>query len=124
MKITKIIYQNIESCLRELSDLEFQKRVWLRGEGPEVSSFVEVVCQLFDDTGIGDELNEKTDGFVTSEELDPILRELGALIDSIDYRVPVIEILKHPNWQKVLMLSSHALTKMTSIKIYNKGELE
>lgn len=29
-----------------LSDKEYQKRVWLRGEGPEVDDFDETVCHF------------------------------------------------------------------------------
>lgn len=32
-----------------IQDLEYQKRVWLRGEGPEVSTFGDTVCNFFDD---------------------------------------------------------------------------
>ncbi len=35
--------QQVLQCLRELGDPMFQERVWLRGEGPEVSSYQELV---------------------------------------------------------------------------------
>jgi hypothetical protein len=30
--------RQVIECLDELADVEFQQRVWVRGEGPEVSS--------------------------------------------------------------------------------------
>ena len=120
MKIDANVYQYMESCLKELSDIEFQKRIWLRGEGPEVSSYVEVVCQLFDDTGIGDELSEMEHGIVLSEDLDPVFRELRELFDSIDYRVGVANILNHPKWPKVAELASRALKLLESSELRPK----
>ena len=38
--------------LREFSSREFQERVWLKGLGPEVSSYEEAMCRLFDDLGL------------------------------------------------------------------------
>jgi len=104
-----ITYSHIEQCLKELSDSEFQQRVWLRGEGPEVSSYSEVVCQLFDDTGIGDQLDKKTDEFIFSQELDLIFRQLNLLFYTIDYKMPITDILSHSDWKKVRQLSSQAL---------------
>lgn len=31
-----------------ISDKEYQKRVWIRGEGPEVNDFDETACYFFD----------------------------------------------------------------------------
>lgn len=39
----------LASVLEEFSSEEFQNRVWLRGEGPECSSYVEAMCNFFDD---------------------------------------------------------------------------
>lgn len=116
MILTKIIYEQIESCLKELSDVEFQKRVWLRGEGPENSSYTEAVCQLFDDTGIGDELCEKQQNrYVLSKDIDPVLRELSDHLDLIGDRMDVSEILCHPRWTKVCECASHALELLQKI---------
>ncbi len=32
-----------------ISEKEYQKRVWIRGEGPECDDFDETVCHFFDD---------------------------------------------------------------------------
>ena len=44
--------QILVSCLetiKDISDKEYQKRVWIRGEGPEVDDFDEAVCDFFGD---------------------------------------------------------------------------
>lgn len=109
MRLNKNAIEHIELCLKQLSDKEFQERVWLRGEGPEVSSYAEVVCQLFDDTALGDMLEAKKDEPVLSEEIDSIMIDLGKIFDEIDYRTDTKDILNHPSWLRVRKLSSDAL---------------
>lgn len=57
--LQEMIYQeNLKVCLRELSDEGFPRRAWLASSGPELSSFAELVAQTFDDTGLGDALDQ------------------------------------------------------------------
>jgi hypothetical protein len=84
--------------LRELSDVEFQRRVWLSTGAPEVSSFSETVCQLFDDTGLEDLLDR---GPVFSPELDEGLRELSAELSRIDSSAPPEEIIESSAMQSI-----------------------
>ncbi len=40
----------LKASLRDIfriSDKEYQRRIWIRGEGPECDDFVEIVCRLF-----------------------------------------------------------------------------
>ena len=39
----------IGNCLREMSDLEYQRRIWLGHDPSKVSSFTELMCRLYDD---------------------------------------------------------------------------
>jgi hypothetical protein len=45
----KYILNEFLSNICGISDVEYQKRVWIRGEGPEVDDFDETVCHFFDD---------------------------------------------------------------------------
>lgn len=45
----KYILNEYLRIILHLSDLEYQKRVWIRGEGPECDDFSETVCHFFDD---------------------------------------------------------------------------
>ena len=40
-------------AIEEIADAEYQARVWVQGEGPECSSFVEAMCGFFDDAQAG-----------------------------------------------------------------------
>ena len=108
MKFNPYSYQQVKSCLKELSDRPFQERVWVKGDGPEKSSYVEVVCQLFDDTGLGEEL-EKEDQPVFSPKADETLRDLSGLINKIDYKLGSEKIINLPVWPRVMELSHRAL---------------
>jgi hypothetical protein len=57
--------QAITDALRELSDRALQERLWLSDGkgGADVSSFSEVVEQLFTDTGLSEALESGTTGF-------------------------------------------------------------
>lgn len=46
---TDVWLSGLLSTIREIGDKSFQERIWLEGSGPEVSSYEEVMCRLFDD---------------------------------------------------------------------------
>ncbi len=50
------ILRNFLRIVYFISDIEYQKRVWIRAEGPECNDFDETVCHFFDD---GDPILEK-----------------------------------------------------------------
>jgi hypothetical protein len=41
--------KSLLSVIRDLADEQYQERVWVRGQGPEVDSSTEAICRLFDD---------------------------------------------------------------------------
>lgn len=45
----KQILSSILDTITGISDKEYQKRVWIRGEGPEVDDFDETCCNFFGD---------------------------------------------------------------------------
>jgi len=98
----------ILDALDELTDLNFQIEVWLRAERPGiVSSPVEAVNGLFDDSGLGDLLKR---GPVFSEPADSTLRALKSLLDSIDFEQA--DLLTDPRWDSVRKLAATALVQV------------
>ena len=67
--------------LKELADINTQRRLWLAERG-EVSSYEEAVSQLFNDTGLGHALENGLTVF--SPQADALLTELRAAISSVD----------------------------------------
>ena len=45
----KYILNEFLKNISHISDEEYQKRIWIRGEGPECDDFDETVCHFFDD---------------------------------------------------------------------------
>ena len=45
----KYILNEFLRLISHITDKEYQKRVWILGQGPEVDDFDETVCHFFDD---------------------------------------------------------------------------
>ena len=108
MELNEYSKGQILQCLKELSDIEHQKRVWIRGEGAEVSSYSELSCQLYDDTLLGDLLEKASVVPLFSKEIDSILNRLSITLDKIDGSLDAETIIQHPRWKQVLSLSEEA----------------
>lgn len=73
----------VRAGLRELADVEFQRRVWTgRGLPEEMSSLVEAVETVFDDSGLEPDLG--LGRVVFGSMADAKLQALGALLQRID----------------------------------------
>jgi hypothetical protein len=94
-------------CLKELSDIEFQLRAWCAGGGREVSSFPELVSQLFDDTGLGAALERG--GSTFGVEVDSLLLRIQRLVASIDQAMPASALIEHPEMQQIRALAAAAV---------------
>ena len=95
-------------CLRQLADRSFQERVWVRGEGPEVSSYVEMVCQLFDDTGVGELLDAGGAAKALGAEASQELAKLSGLLDGFPPGLDPASLLRSPAWTDVLRTAARA----------------
>ena len=47
-EVGKRMLNNLLEIIQSISNKEYQKRVWIRGEGPEIDDFTETVCKFFD----------------------------------------------------------------------------
>ena len=93
---------NLVEGLRDLADRSFQERVWIRGEGPEVPDFVELVCQIFDDTGLGDLLASGQADRALGTEAATELAKLSALLDAIPEGLDHVALLRLAAWDEVV----------------------
>lgn len=81
--MTRVLTRAVRSALGELSDFEYQARVWTgRDRRGEMSSFVECVSRLYDDSGLEDALSDDLDVF--GAPVDDGLRVLGDLLARVD----------------------------------------
>ncbi len=85
----------VRAGLRELADVEFQRRVWTgRGLPHEMSSFVEAVETLFDDSGLEPDLGLGRPVF--GSHADTKLLALGVLLQRIAANRAPEEIIDDP----------------------------
>jgi hypothetical protein len=100
---------NLKLCLTELSDIDFQRRAWLAASGPEVSSFSELVSQLFDDTGLTDALEDARIEEAVGLEAAAKLRALDNAVAKIDQSLPPGALINLPAMVQIRELARQAL---------------
>ena len=99
----------VVECLRDLSDLNLQRRAWLAGDDRTLPSPTELICQLFDDTGLDEELEA---GQVFSPKCDAFLRNLSRKCWDIDVDRSPRLLLEDSNWHDVANTASVALLEI------------
>ncbi|MGY5615385.1 SCO4402 family protein [Vibrio brasiliensis] len=103
MSVIIVDKQLIIDCLNELSDTNYQQRVWIVGSTDEVSGFNDVVAALFDDSLLEDALLKNKVTFTT--EADNKLRTLGKLIASQPDNITTNALVSQPKWKDIVKLS-------------------
>lgn len=106
--------QILASCLEiiaGISDKEYQKRVWIRGEGPEVDDFDETVCNFFQD-GNGIIQNYKDFG-LTDQQYQLLVKfrdEFDAFCrgPALEHYLPQ-EFIDTPEWIRIMDLAKDVL---------------
>jgi hypothetical protein len=78
-------------CLTDLVDVAFQNRVWTGKSQTEQSTFSELLCQTFDDTGLADALNDDAIPWEIDADATSTLRELAAAAREVDDSLPPAE---------------------------------
>lgn len=101
------------SVVKVIQDVEFQKRVWLRGEGPEFSSFGETICQFFDDFDADGLLARSPKESGLSEIQYAKLKEFCDRLSEYSgqtqkFPVPA-DILADPRWLGICLMAGHVL---------------
>ncbi len=109
---TDIWLSRIREVLEEFSSQEFQERVWLNGLGPEVSSYEEAMCKLFDDYGFARLIDIEWRQVGLSEPQMHKLREFRDKLLEFDKDIPEIprpvDVLGRLAWADVRKYASEA----------------
>ncbi|MCF7806704.1 MAG: hypothetical protein K9M07_05010 [Simkaniaceae bacterium] len=103
--------QILESCLETIegiADKEYQKKIWIRGEGPEVDDFNETTCNFFQD---GNGIIQNYKDFSLTHEQYQILRKFRDAFESFcsKYEVDNESMLNHPEWTKITEIANEVL---------------
>lgn len=93
--------------ISHISDKEYQKRIWIKGEGPEVDDFDETCCNFFGD---GDPILENYKEFGLTEVQYHLLKkfrdEFRAFSDE-NYWPP--KFIDTPEWSRIVNLAKEVL---------------
>jgi hypothetical protein len=84
----------ISSALAELSSLDCQMEIWTGKDQKRMSSFIECVSELFDDSGLSDQLEN---GIAYSSAIDRMFRVLSLEVDTVDWAQPFDLLLRDPS---------------------------
>jgi hypothetical protein len=105
MSEKKWIAHFLES-LRQLADVGAQERAWIENKSPGFPAPEELICQVFDDSGIDDAL---ASGGVFSADADALLRQLSGAVGGLDVSRRPAELLRDEDWTRVVGLAGKVL---------------
>lgn len=90
-----------------ISDIEYQKRVWIKGLGPECDDFTETVCHFFDD---GDPILSNYKEYNISENQYIILNKFRELFKKFaDSHDSPEEFIDTPEWGEIMKMAKEVL---------------
>ena len=102
--------------LEHISDLYYQRRVWILGEGPEVDDFDETACHFFQEgDGIIDEYTEYEINDHQYQLLKKFRETFQIFSDEHDWPEDFIDT---PEWAKIMQMAKEVLEAFG----YNRGE--
>ena len=112
----KQIINTLLRIIDHISDREYQERVWIRGEGPEVDDFDETCCNFFPE---GDDVIEKYIDFGITESQHQVLKmfrdKFRAFSDEND--LPE-EFIDAPEWAEIMNSAKDVLKAFNYQKEY------
>ena len=103
----KYILNQLLINISGISDIEYQKRVWIRGEGPECDDFTETVCHFFD--GGDPILKNYKDYGITDRQYHLLVKfrdEFRAFSDENDWPP---EFIDTPEWARIMAMAKEVL---------------
>lgn len=95
--------KNIYLDILELSSIEKQKKYWLNNDPENVSSYVEVMCRLFDDNNFDIFVDKTARQEGISEKVVFELGKLRQLLNDYEEKETDEAIINDPNWKIIIM---------------------
>lgn len=110
----KNILHNLIEVISDISDKDYQRRVWIRREGLEIDSFVETVCYFF---GVCDPVLDEYRKFKITESQFYLLKKFRnrfkAFSNENDFPE---EFIDHIEWDEIREMAKEVLMAFN----YNK----
>lgn len=110
------ILEGFIDIFTRLSSNEFQRRIWINGEGPEVDSFEDVVCDFF---GESDSILENYKEFGLAENQYTLLKRFRDKFQSFsDENNSPHEFIDTPEWERITKMAQDVLSAFDHKKSY------
>ncbi len=93
---------NLLSTIHGISNIEYQKRVWIRGEGPECNDYGETVCKFF--SFMETAMWERDKHHFTDAQLTALLKfrdDFRYYDDHYECPMDCVEMPDTPEWAKI-----------------------
>jgi len=106
-KAKKQILECLLETVEGISDKNYQKRVWIRGEGPEFDDFDETCCHFFQE---GDGIIEKYKEFELTQSQYVTLKRFRNLFDEFSRKNDFPqEFIDTPEWARIMAMAKEVL---------------
>ena len=95
-----------------ISDKEYQKRVWIRGEGPECDDIDDTICDFFDEDYI---LEKYKDFGITKKQYELLkklqdeLRKFANTYSIYSSEKSTKKLISLPQWERIMNLAKEVL---------------
>lgn len=113
-KDKKQILEGFIDIFTRISNKEYQKRIWVKGEGPEVDDFDDTVCDFF---GECDPILENYKDFgITDNQYELLVKFRDEFRDFSRKRDLPPDFLDFPEWGKITERAKEVLQALTIAK--------
>lgn len=107
----KQILNSVLETIEGISNKDYQKKIWIRGEGPEVDDFDETVCNFFQD-GNGVIQNYQDFG-ITKNQHQKLVKFRDKFNEfcrgpALSYYLPE-KFIDTPEWEKIMRMAKEVL---------------
>lgn len=105
------LIESLRASLADLSNEKVQREAWVQG-ACFLPDYNELVCQVFDDTGLSEALKTGTADAALGTRCTSLLRELSTVVDSVQVDRPCVEVVDSPELMRVRAVAAAALIAM------------
>jgi hypothetical protein len=111
-----IYVDHIREGLHELACGDLQRAVWVDPDDPRIGSFVEAICEVWDDSGLSVELEKRPE--VVLQMLGPevvqLLEQLSRACQAMDHHLDPATLVASPEMDNVRRLAAAALDALNA----------
>ncbi len=101
------IKEAVIRIIDHISDKNYQTRIWIKGEGPEVDDFDETICNFFQD---GNGIIAKYKEFDLTESQYQLLKKFRDQLEAFSDENHFPEVfIDTPEWEKIMNMAKEVL---------------